>query len=262
MHKSVVALKDVLSSVRDRLIHHPVYQHVQSSAALRIFMQHHVYAVWDFMSLLKALQQALTVVSIPWVPRGSANTRYLINEIVVGEESDVDEEGRRTSHFELYLRAMQQAGADIVPVSRLLQAVEDGLSVEKAIRLHVPEPAVRDFMEFTFGTIASGKLHAIAAVFTFGREDLIPDMFLQIVQDLAKEAPGQLTIFKYYLARHIEVDGGHHSHLAISMLEELCGEDALKWEEAASYAKAALESRIRLWDGVLATIGDSLVMEN
>jgi hypothetical protein len=261
MHKSVTALKEVLSPVRDRLIHHPVYQDVQSSAALRIFMQHHVYAVWDFMSLLKALQRSLTVVSIPWVPRGNANTRYLINEIVVGEESDVDEEGRRTSHFELYLRAMQQAGADILPVSRLLQAVEEGVPVEKAIRLHVPEPAVRDFMEFTFSTIASGKIHAIAAVFTFGREDLIPDMFLQIVQDLCQEAPGQLTIFSYYLERHIEVDGGHHSHLAISMLEELCGDDAQKWEEATAYARAALESRIRLWDGVLASIGKTVVMQ-
>jgi hypothetical protein len=260
MNQSVVALKEVLNPVRDHLIDHPVYQQVQSAAALRIFMEHHVYAVWDFMSLLKALQQALTVVSIPWVPRGNANTRYLINEIVVGEESDVDEEGRRTSHFELYLRAMQQAGADIVPVNRLLQAVEEGLPVEKAIALYVSEPAVRDFMEFTFSTIASGKLHAIAAVFTFGREDLIPDMFLQIVQDLSKEAPGQLTIFKYYLERHIEVDGGHHSHLAISMLEELCGEDAQKWEEAAAYAKAALESRIRLWDGVLASVGEAMVV--
>src|SRR5258708_17977400 len=159
MHKSVVALKEVLSPVRDRLIHHPVYQHVQSSAALRIVMQHHVYAVWDFMSLLKALQQALTVVSIPWVPRGSANTRYLINEIVVGEESDVDEEGRRTSHFELYLRAMQQAGAAIVPVSPLRRGVEDGLSGEKTIALHEPEPAVRDFIAFTVWTIASRTLN-------------------------------------------------------------------------------------------------------
>ena len=256
MEPSIAALKEALNPVRNRLIDHPVYQHIQSSAALRIFMQHHVYAVWDFMSLLKALQQALTVVSIPWVPRGNANTRYLINEIVVGEESDVDEKGERTSHFELYLRAMQQAGADIRPVNRLLQALAEGLSLEKAIAGHVPDKATRDFMEFTFSTIASGKLHVIAAVFTFGREDLIPDMFLQIVQDLSKEAPGQLTIFKYYLERHIEVDGGHHGHLAISMLEELCGEDPKKWEEAARYAKAALESRIRLWDGVLAAIGD------
>src|SRR5258708_31908236 len=115
MHKSVVALKEVLSPVRDRLIHHPVYQHVQSSAALRIFMQHHVYAVWDFMSLLKALQQALTVVSIPWAPRGSANTRSPINEIVVGAEGDVDEEGGRTRHCELYLRPLQQAAGGVLP---------------------------------------------------------------------------------------------------------------------------------------------------
>src|SRR5260370_5602213 len=166
MHKSVVALKEVLSPVRDRLIHHPVYQHVQSSAALRIFMQHHVYAVWDFMSLLKALQQALTVVSIPWVPRGSANTRYLINEIVVGEESDVDEEGRRTSHFELYLRAMQQAGASTDAVSRLVDALADGQSLRQAIAARAPVATIRNFLDFTFDTIAAGGTHLIAAVFS------------------------------------------------------------------------------------------------
>ena len=261
MSTSVSALKAALSPIRDRLISHPVYQNIQSAAALRSFMEFHVYAVWDFMSLLKALQQGLTVVSIPWVPRGNANTRYLINEIVVGEESDLDEIGRRTSHFELYLRAMQQAGADTGPVSRLLAALEEGLPVEKAIALHVPDRAIREFMEFTFRTIASGKLHAIAAVFTFGREDLIPDMFLQIVQDLSEEAPDQLTIFSYYLQRHIEVDGGHHSHLAISMVEELCGQDPRKWEEATEYAKAALQSRIRLWDGVLEGIGSPSAIE-
>ena len=259
MNKSIEALKEALAPVRDRLLRHPIYQQVQSPAALRIFMQHHVYAVWDFMSLLKALQQELTVVSVPWVPRGNANTRYLINEIVVGEESDVDERGRRTSHFELYLRAMQQAGADTGPVSGLLRDLNEGVSLEKAIAGNVPEKVAREFMEFTFSTIVTGKLHVMAAVFTFGREDLIPDMFLQIVQDLSKEAPGQLAIFSYYLERHIEVDGGHHGHLAISMLEELCGEDAQKWEEAAGYARAALESRIRLWDGVLAAIGHQLV---
>lgn len=262
MSTRIEILQTAIRPVRDRLIAHPIYQQVHSPSALRVFMEFHVYAVWDFMSLLKALQQSLTCVGSPWVPRGSANTRYLINEIVVGEESDVDEQGRRTSHFELYLRAMDQAGADTAPARGLIEALAQGQPLKDVLDKRLPGGPVRDFLDFTFGTIASGELHAIAAVFTFGREDLIPDMFLRIVKDLPAEAskardlsaPRSFGIFTYYLERHIEVDGGHHSHLAMAMLEELCGADDAKWEAAARSAGLALEARIRLWDGVVKAI--------
>ena len=247
-------LKESIDPVRNRLIEHPVYRAVQTPAALRIFMEYHVYAVWDFMSLLKALQQSLTCVDVPWVPRGSANTRFLINEIVVGEESDVDERGKRVSHFELYLRAMKEAGASVEEIGRFIAAVSAGGAVREAVKRLVPKEAVRKFLDFTFDTIFSGEVSRIAAVFTFGREDLIPDLFLPIVQKLSKEKPGFAT-FRYYLERHIEVDGGHHGHLAMEMLEELCGDDNVKWKLAGDAARAALEARIVLWDGVVAAIG-------
>ena len=252
-------LKESINPVRNRLIEHPIYRAVRTPSALRIFMEYHVYAVWDFMSLLKALQQSLTCVDVPWVPRGNANTRFLINEIVVGEESDVDEQGRRVSHFELYLRAMREAGASVEEISRFIGAVSSGMMVRDAIAGLVPQKAVRKFLDFTFDTVFSGEVSRIAAVFTFGREDLIPDLFLPIVQELSKEKPGFET-FRYYLERHIEVDGGHHSHLAMEMLEELCGDDAIKWELAGNAARAALEARIVLWDGVVAAIGEGVMI--
>jgi Protein of unknown function (DUF3050) len=240
-----------IEPVRTRLTNHPMYQSVRTPGAFKTFMEFHVYAVWDFMSLLKALQRDLTCVQIPWVPVGSADTRYLINEIVLGEESDVDEQGNRISHYELYLRAMHQAHADTRPITALVEAIKTGMAVDQAAALYAPDSSVQDFLRFTFDTIATGKTHAIASVFTYGREDLIPDLFLPIVGSFPKEAAEPLHIFKYYLERHIEVDGDHHSHLAIAMLEELCGDDPAKWEEATAYARAALEARIRLWDGVL-----------
>jgi hypothetical protein len=278
MSQRIEALKTFIGPVRDRLIGHPIYRSIQDPDALRIFMEHHIYAVWDFMSLLKALQQSLTCVTTPWVPVGSAGTRYLINEIVVGEESDVDERGLRTSHFELYLRAMEQAGADTRPVLRMVEALTAGKPLAEVLEAgklaeasddRVLSGPVRDFLDFTFGTIAAGEVHRIAAVFTFGREDLIPDMFIRIVSDLSgRETSARIDgagmeksfgIFTYYLERHIEVDGGHHSHLAMAMLEELCGEDDRKWEEAARSAGAALEARIKLWDGVVERIEERVV---
>jgi len=104
-------------AVRLRLLQHPIYQRVDRPAAIRTFLESHVFAVWDFMSLLKRLQRDLTCVTLPWMPVGNPEVRFLINEIVCGEESDLGPEGRRSSHFELYHRAMREAGAVCRPES-------------------------------------------------------------------------------------------------------------------------------------------------
>jgi hypothetical protein len=203
------------------------------------------------MSLLKALQINLTCVNLPWIPVGNANTRYLINEIVTGEESDVDENGVRISHFELYLKAMHQAGASTAAIEGLLSSINSGETISKALEHPSIPAAAKKFMEFTFETIDSKKPHLMAAVFTFGREDLIPDMFISLIKELKKQFPDKVDIFQYYIERHIEVDGGHHAALAHQMTIELCGEDQQKWNEATLYVKRGLEARIALWDSIL-----------
>lgn len=76
-------------------------------------MQGHVFAVWDFMMLLKQLQRKLTCVDKIWLPPKSNNTARFINEIVVGQQTDVHPDGKNhASHFQLYLEAMREVGAD------------------------------------------------------------------------------------------------------------------------------------------------------
>lgn len=240
-----------IAPLRNQIVQHPVYARIKTLEHLRCFMQHHVYAVWDFMSLLKALQNVLTCTQVPWFPVGDAETRFLINEIVVGEESDVDMNGERKSHFEMYLQAMQKSGADILPVTGLMEHVQKQNNIMAAIgQAPIPE-AARSFLHFTFDLIASGKTHVLAAVFTFGREDLIPGMFHTLVNDLNRVFPDEIAEFKYYLDRHIEVDGDHHSHLALKMTALLCGENTVFWDEALASVRQALHMRIQLWDAVL-----------
>lgn len=251
MNPHIQSIQKRIEPIRQTILHHPSYSSIKSLTDLQLFMQHHVYAVWDFMSLLKTLQNQLTCTQVPWYPVGDANTRYLINEIVIGEESDIDQNGVRMSHFELYLNAMQQSGADTKGIHQFLLTLQKSGDLEKAfIAANTPETA-RRFVRFTFEIIQSQQPHLVAAVFTFGREDLIPGMFRQLVEDLHQRIPARVGNFKYYLDRHIEIDGDHHSHLALEMTARLCGEEASKWESATHACIKALEMRNELWNGVL-----------
>jgi hypothetical protein len=246
-----------IAPLRQRIVNHPLYLEIQSPEDIQVFMQHHVFAVWDFMTLLKSLQKDLTCVSIPWFPVGTAETRYLINEIVLGEESDIDEEGNRVSHFELYLKAMSQAGADQSALLNFLDKLKCSSDSIAAINEADIAPSIKRFLSFTFDIAFCNKPHVKAAVFTFGREDLIPGMFMELVRELDKKLPQNISVFKYYLERHIEVDGDHHSHLALKMTSELCGDNPEYWKEAEDAVVRSLELRAGLWDGILQEIKTS-----
>ncbi len=252
-HPRLGELQESLRPIRERLIAHPMYTQIRTMHGLRIFMEHHIYAVWDFMSLLKTLQGRLTCVDIPWMPVGDRVARRLINEIVLGEESDEDE-GGFISHYEMYHEAMEACSADTSHIDWFLEVVRGGASVPAALEMvAVPLPAA-EFVRSTWAVIESGSVHAIAAAFTLGREDIIPDMFRALVADLCARFPNQLTRFHTYLERHIQLDEEHHTPMALAMLESLCGDDEEKWRESAAAARLAIEARIRLWDGITAAI--------
>jgi hypothetical protein len=243
-------LQKAIEPTRQVLLNNGLYHRLHTLPDLQRFMEHHVYAVWDFMSLLKALQRELTCVQVPWVPTANPATRRLINEIVLEEETDVDPEGHPTSHFELYVRAMEECGADTAPIRRLVAAVAAGRTITQALTEAQAPESVRHFVENTFSIINSDKPHAVASAFTFGREDLIPAMFRQLVHELRDRFSGQLETFTYYLDRHIELDEEVHAPLAQQMVRELCGDDPMRWQEAQLVAIRCLEARMALWDGI------------
>jgi thiaminase len=244
-------LQDRIAPLRAQLIEHPVYQQIATEAELKAFTEEHVFAVWDFMSLLKSLQQHLTCVHVPWMPTKNKETRRFINEIVVGEESDFDATGKTMSHFEMYLQAMQSMGANTQEMGRFIEMISNQVPIEEALDACVINPETKAFVRFTFSIIQRGKIHEIASVFTFGREDLIPEMFIEMVKELKANHQSALDDFLFYLERHIEVDGEDHGPLALKLMDEACEGDSTKWEEATQVAEEALRMRIHLWDGVV-----------
>lgn len=237
-----------LESLKSQLFKHPLYPSIDSEVRLQHFMRSHVFSVWDFQSLLKALQLHLTGVTIPWQPTPDPEARRLINEIVLDEESAPHPEGGYASHFELYLDAMCRAGVDCTPIEQLLARVASGVPVLEALQNpELPQGAAR-FVQTTFEIIERGKLHELVAAFAYGREDIIPGMFQQLVARLAQSRPERWGMFRHYLDEHILHDEERHGPMARALLERVCGEDPRKWEEAWQTARQAIQARLALWD--------------
>jgi hypothetical protein len=236
---------------------HPIYAAIRGLPDLRVFMGHHCFSVWDFMSLIKYLQQHVAPIQVPWVPKGDPSLRYFINQLVLEEESDIapPSEGgapRYGSHFELYCDAMREVGADAELPRRFLALVaEEGL--DRALYAEmVPLPA-RYFTETTFCFIREDKPHLVAAALALGRERVIPGMFRQLLGRMGL-GPGEAPSFHYYLNRHVHLDEDFHGPLSLALLKALCGDDPVRIEEAETAAEEAICARIRFWDGVLDAI--------
>ncbi len=236
---------------KDTLLQHSLYEKVKTIEDLHCFLESHVYAVWDFMSLLKALQSKLTCTTTPWFPSKNPETRYLINEIVLAEETDLTLDGRRQSHYEMYLEAMEACGANTTEISAFLVEVNSLHNIFVAIKKSNLHPNIKAFIDFTFRVIDEGKTHEIAAAFTFGREDLIPSMFTEILKNFQANFPEKdLSKLIYYFERHIALDADEHGPMAMKMITELCGTDIQKWNEVQAISALALEKRIGLWDAI------------
>lgn len=250
MNPKILTINKKIQPYKNAVVEHPLYKNLNSIEDIAILMEHHVYAVWDFMSLLKSLQSILTCTTPPWKPVGNGQIRQLINSIVLEEESDVDQDGNPSSHYEMYLIAMKECGAKTSDIERFVNDV-------KKNSIPSVNNEIDDFLKSTFDIINSGEAHKIASAFTFGREDLIPDMFTSIVKEYNAES--RLNKFVYYLERHIELDGGEHGPLALELISNLCGDDNQKWEEVEETAVNCLIARKKLWDAVLSKLTSSRI---
>lgn len=88
-----------------------------------------------------------------------------------------------------------------------------------------------------------------AAVFLHGREEIIPEMFLPIVEHLDQQGM-PCSSLREYLMRHVEIDSGEHAPLAEQMLTRLHRGDAKLKAEAEEASLEALAVRQQLWDTI------------
>ena len=248
---NVEEIRASIKELREKLLDHKLYTEIKSIEDLKIFTSNHVFAVWDFMSLLKALQNKLTCTKIPWIPNSNSETAYLINEIVLAEETDIGQDGKRKSHYELYIDAMNDIGVETKTIEQSITQLSSSNDIENEINKLNIHQKIKEFLKFTFSIIKEGKPHKIAAIFTFGRENLIPNMFNEILHEFQRNfTKNDISKLIYYFERHIELDEDEHGPMALKMVSELAEENPLKWKEIEEISKVALEKRIGLWDAI------------
>lgn len=244
---------DSLSDPKNRLEQHPIFSRINTIDDLKVFMECHVFAVWDFMSLLKKLQQDLVPTGSPWVPSGDGSVARFVNEIVMEEESDETSDKtdgiRYSSHFEIYLEAMKEVGASTDTMNKFLFVLRNE-GLENALSMHEIPKSSKTFMNHTFELIERGKTHEVAASFAIGRESIVPLMFKRILAD-SDISSEQAPVFHYYLERHTHLDEEHHGPMALRLLENLCKEKPVVENEILQQASASIEARILFWDEVL-----------
>ncbi len=239
-----------IQRLRHDLETHRVFKAIVDQASLRRFMQVHVFAVWDFMSLAKRLQRDMTCVELPWMPPANATAARLINEIVLGEESDVDPEGEAASHLELYLSAMKEVDAPTTIFDDFMARMRRGTPAPEALEACGAPRFVRDFVNNTLTTALGGDTLQVLASFFYGRENVIPGMFRGLLSrwGVARE---QAPRFTYYLDRHIELDGDSHGPAAARLIAAELERHPERLQYARQAALESLQARRRLWDGTL-----------
>ena len=215
---------------------------------LKTFMGLHVFAVWDFMHLLKGLEQT--------VGKHQPKLKLIVDELIREEESDhlpVNLGGpAQLSHFEIYVRAMQEVGADAGAMSSMLDKMRRFSLEDMLADPTVPE-ASRAFMTNTKNCLKDGRPEVVAGAYTFGRELLMPSLFAELRKRLIQRQLPCPTL-NWYLKRHISLDGETHGPLAFGLMEQLTGADPLAKDRVEAIKQKTLEARDQFWSRISETI--------
>ena len=249
---NIETINNSIQPQKDLLLQHSLYKKVKTIEDLQLFSRKPCLCGLGFHVLIKSLTRQINLHNNPLVRhQKTQKRRYLINEIVLAEETDLTIDGRRQSHFEMYIEAMEDCGADTSGIQHFLSELNSLHNIFVAIKQSNLHPNLKAFLDFTFRVIDEGKSHEIAAAFTFGREDLIPSMFTEILKNFQANFPKtDLSKLIYYFERHIVLDADEHGPMAMKMITELCGTDPQKWAEVEEISVLALEKRIGLWDAI------------
>ncbi|MBX3356513.1 MAG: DUF3050 domain-containing protein [Phycisphaeraceae bacterium] len=241
------ALSVSLVAEADRVANHHVYSMVVDLESARAFMEHHVWCVWDFMMLAKSVQVGLGCYELLWVPPADTDAVAAINAIIADEEADIGPDGLKHSHFEIYLGAMKEAGASTRSIDAFLSRLRITRDlIPSMLDVGATPPAVR-FVQATYKS-ATGPIHARVAALCLAREELVPRLLSTLLTNLPNDSC--LSMFRWYIERHIQVDSATHGPLSATLYSNTVRNDAVVEREALESAIEAIRARGQFLDSI------------
>lgn len=240
-----------LPEIARRAVEHPIFPRLKSLEAVKVFMEHHIWCVWDFMYLAKSVHSSLSGRGA-WSPSPCPETLADFNDILATEETDIGPTGKLGSHFEFFVEAMEQAGADTIPVRAFQRQVELGEAPLLAMRKSKAPTSAIQFVSATMND-ASGPTHIRAASFCLAREDLVPRLLRRLRRYVPWNHP-RLEMLKWYVDRHIELDTVHHGPTGRRILAAVIAGDSNRRAEASAAAELAIAARVKYLDAILRSL--------
>ena len=112
---------------KEQLLNHQIYGQVDEIRKTKIFMESHIFGTWDYLTMFKSLQRALTSLNIHLLEKGTLQLPFVMNQIILNEELD-DESSREylsaIGIYQLYIKAMEEIGADTKPITYLVDSIK------------------------------------------------------------------------------------------------------------------------------------------
>ncbi|WP_081210590.1 DUF3050 domain-containing protein [Salegentibacter sediminis] len=225
---------------------YPIHHYINNKQQLQVFMEHQVFAVWANMSLLNSLKEEFTKTTNPWLPIGDPDLRYLINKIILQEESARNYSGNHQSKFEIYLDAMAATGANTENITNFLRHVSHGTDIFLIIAASKMPIRIKRFIKTIFDIISEGKSHKIATAFVYSQAGISALNLIKTILEIEKETTIDLKLYKYYL--HLEAESDLSSSFEI--LEILCGKSMEKWKDTEAIAEIITKNQQTLMEGI------------
>lgn len=257
----VAYILNEIEDLKSELAAHCLYTKLQHMEDIHIFMEHHVFAVWDFMSLAKALQLHLDATQV--IEKQTDNSKILgfVNGILTGGETDPNKKEIVLSHLEMYLELMDEIGANTTNIKKLIASSAAGLDIHEAMQIAQLTDEQQRILNFTQTIIATNEIHKIAVAATLVPEGMISNRFLKILKETEERDNLLVPKFKNYLNRYKAIDGNDYGLLSLEMVTHFCDSDGKKWVDILDIAMKTLSHRIYLWDAIVDEIDQMRVQK-
>ncbi len=250
MNPFIESFLQTVQPLRKQIVHHDIFQQLDSLEHLQLFMESHAFVVWEDLSIVRAFQKSKNKDFVPWALRENAAQMRSLYATLLLAEADLDMEGKPQNHLDLYIQAMEEVGANTSKIGLLMRYLEQGVPWVDAVSSLRINPRYKEGIIHLLRHLELAEAHHLYALFGFARLHQIPPLLEATALDLAEQHPEHVATFVYYLEQARQYMCLQEDVLMAQMLTEQCGQDKEKWDSCTRLVAEVLQWRIKVLDSI------------